>query len=470
LNNWIDIGYRIIAEAEKGNKEQAGVMLLRECSPALQGLVAIAKEIDASASALQTAALASSKTASSISSIVVIVMLILACAFSVVIAMLVTKSIVTPVKQVENAAEQLSKGILSTEIPYCSKDELGKMAQSMRDSMQTLSSYIHDIDGALSTMARGDFNIAASQPFVGDFENIEKSFMSFSATMSDTLEQINASSDQVSSGSTQVAIGAQALSEGATEQASSIEELSATIAVISEKINANASEAQEANTLSSKAGAGVVYSNDKMQEMIAAMSEISDKSREIGKIIKTIDDIAFQTNILALNAAVEAARAGAAGKGFAVVADEVRNLAQKSAEAAKSTTTLIEGTVVAVNHGTKIADETAQSLLAVVEDARKVTGMIVNIANASKEQAAGAIQISQGVEEISAVVQTNSATSEESAAASEELSSEADMLKSLVSRFKLRSSATKGEDEAKPQELFIPTQRVQDDFSGSSKY
>lgn len=438
LNKWVDIGYKIIAEIEKGNDDTAGTMLLKECSPALEELVGIAQEIDSNTSAMQSEALSKSTRDTNNISLAVLILLIAAIIFSFIIASIVTKSIVTPVKEVEYAASQLSKGILNTKINYSSKDELGHMAKSMRNSMETLSLYIHDIDKALSTMARGDFNISTTKAFVGDFENIETSFMNFSTIISDTLEQINFASDQVSNSSTQVSMGAQALSEGANEQSLSIQELSKTIAEMTKKINTNAAEAQEANTLSGKAGAGVISSNEKMQEMIEAMSEISEKSDEIGKIIKTIEDIAFQTNILALNAAVEAARAGAAGKGFAVVADEVRSLAQKSAEAAKSTTALIEGTVVSVSKGTKIAGETAQSLLSIVDDARQVTTMVINIATASKDQAIDANQISQGVAQISNVVQTNTDTTEESASAARELSEQAVMLKGLVEKFRLK--------------------------------
>ena len=349
----------------------------------------------------------------------------------------ITDGIVKPVQEVSHAAEQLSKGILDTKIEYEAEDEVGVMAESMRRSMKTLSMYINDIDVALETMSKGDFNISATEPFVGDFENIEKSFMKFSKEMSSTLEQINLASEQVASGSEQVSCGAQMLAQGATEQAASIEDLSNIINVISEDIIQNANNAKEANELAQRTGNSIVLSNEKMREMTIAMNDISDKSNEISKIIKTIDDIAFQTNILALNAAVEAARAGSAGKGFAVVADEVRNLAQKSAEAAKDTAVLIAGTVESVENGSKIADDTAKSLLEIVDDATKTVQMMVDITDASEKQAQAADNIRESISQISSVVQTNSATAEESSAASEELTGQSQLLKDLVSGFKL---------------------------------
>lgn len=256
--------------------------------------------------------------------------------------------------------------------------------------------------------------------------------------LSSTLSQINQAANQVSAGSDQVSSGAQALSQGATEQASSVEELAATITDISGQVKSNAESALNAKEKSEMAGTEIAASNQKMQELIAAMEEISKSSQEIGKVIKTIEDIAFQTNILALNAAVEAARAGAAGKGFAVVADEVRNLASKSADAAKSTTALIEGAITAVSNGTQLVDVTAKSLLSVVTGTQEVASIVNDISTASAEQASSIAQVTQGIDQISSVVQTNSATAEESAAASEELSGQAQMLNNLVGQFKLK--------------------------------
>ena len=230
------------------------------------------------------------------------------------------------------------------------------------------------------------------------------------------------------------------MAQGSTEQASSVEELSSSINSISQQVNTNAEVARTASLKANEVGEGMQVSNKKMEEMMEAMTDISGSSREIGKIIKTIEDIAFQTNILALNAAVEAARAGAAGKGFAVVANEVRNLASKSAEASQNTSALIERSIKAVENGTRIADETAKSLLQAVEGAKEATRIINQISEASEHQAKAINQVTIGIEQISSVVQSNSATSEQSAAASEELSSQAQVLKRLVSTVRLRSS------------------------------
>lgn len=360
---------------------------------------------------------------------------------SIAFAVYITGSITKPVSELGTAAEKLAQGRLAdTEISYTSKDELGNLADSMRALAASLTEIIQDENYLLGEMAVGNFDIhsRATDKYTGDFSNLLDSIRYINTNLSTTLSQISQSSDQVASGSDQVASGAQALSQGATQQASAVEELAATINEISGQVDQNAASAQEVNHQSKNVGGEILECNRRMQEMLSAMADITNSSHEIGKIIKTIEDIAFQTNILALNAAVEAARAGAAGKGFAVVADEVRNLASKSAEASKNTAALIEGSLRSVEKGTMIADETAHSLQSVVTGAESITLTIDSISNASLLQASSIRQVTQGIDQISSVVQTNSATAEESAAASEELSGQAQLLKDLVSRFKLK--------------------------------
>lgn len=363
---------------------------------------------------------------------------------SMAFAVYITRSITVPISEIETAAKELSQGRLDSEISYESRDELGCLANSMRGSMQILAELVEDIDYLTNEIAQGNFDVHTKNEkvYVGAFTPILLSLRKMTVNLSDTIGQINQSSEQVSSGSSQVSSGAQALSQGATEQASSVQELAATISEISNQVRENAEHALQARQQAEQVGQEMTQSNAKMREMIMAMDNISNSSNEIGKIIKTIEDIAFQTNILALNAAVEAARAGAAGKGFAVVADEVRNLANKSQEASKNTAALIESSILAVTDGTRIADETAQSLLNAVKGAEEVVQTVNLISDASQQQSLSIDQVTQGVDQISSVVQNNSATAEESAAASEELSGQAQMLKQLVEQFNLRKDRT----------------------------
>ncbi len=366
--------------------------------------------------------------------------IITALIITLIMIWLITKSIVNPVKEIEAAAKEMADGKLGAKIKYTSKDELGSLANSMRESMQTISGYIQAIDRAMGLLVQGNFAFESSGKFKGDFASIQDSIWKFIHAMSDTLLQIKTAADQVSSGSEQVSSGAQSLAQGATEQASAVEQLSASISEISSQVKLNAENSSNANNRAENATNAIVSSNSQMQNLMTAMDNINSKSAEISKIIKTIEDIAFQTNILALNAAVEAARAGSAGKGFAVVADEVRNLAGKSAEAAKNTTSLIEDSVTSISEGVKLAEATAKDLVGAVDSVKHTTEIISNITKASGEQAASISQVSIGVDQISAVVQTNSATSEESAAASQELSSQASLLNELVSKFTLASN------------------------------
>ena len=304
-----------------------------------------------------------------------------------------------------------------------------------------MSGYIEHISQRLGSLADGDLSVEMDMDYLGDFQSLKRSCGKIIESLNDAMSQLHQASDQVAEGSEQVSSGAQALSQGATEQASSVEELVATLNELSDKVNKTAHNARDVNDLMGLTVGEIDNSNKMMESMMTAMTRINECSSEIEKIIKTIEDIAFQTNILALNAAVEAARAGEAGKGFAVVADEVRSLASKSQEAAKDTTALISNSLTAVSEGNQIASDTQESLLKVVSSAQKISENMAAITEASDMQAEGIQQVTLGIDQISSVIQTNSATAEESAAASEELYSQSSLLKSLVGRFRLKTMA-----------------------------
>ncbi|WP_281692281.1 methyl-accepting chemotaxis protein [Agathobaculum desmolans] len=367
----------------------------------------------------------------------IIALIVLSILVSFVITVALIKMITYPMQQITNAAHSLSQGDFDAHITYESTDEMGATCKSMQDSFAALKAIIMDISTVLGALSNGDLSVSTDVEYPGEMHEIHLSIEKLIRKLNMAFGEIKRAAYQINSGSDQVSNGAQALAQGATEQASSVEELAATISDVSDRVQTNSENARKANALAADAGDVAQDTLRDMNNMIEAMQEISNTSEDIGKIIKVIDDIAFQTNILALNAAVEAARAGSAGKGFAVVADEVRNLAGKSAEAAKDTTALIDQSIRAVSHGSEIANKANEAFKELREKVDEVVTTINMISAASAEQATNIQQISEGVDQISAVVQTNSATSEESAAASEELSGQANELERLIEQFRL---------------------------------
>ncbi|MCP8969209.1 methyl-accepting chemotaxis protein [Ectobacillus ponti] len=355
---------------------------------------------------------------------IMVTVVVVAVAVAILLGLFISRIISNPVRELVGAAEKIADGDLDVEIKVKTKDEVGALAAAFRKMSGNLNQVMHEIRTAAA---------------------------------------------QVASGSKQVSESSISLSQGATEQASSIEELTASVEEISAQTRLNADNANQANDLAEAAKRNAEEGNNQMGGMLKAMDDINAASESISKIIKVIDEIAFQTNILALNAAVEAARAGQHGKGFAVVAEEVRNLAARSANAAKETTEMIEGSIKKVEGGTKIANDTAAALARIVEDVAKVATLVNGISIASNEQAIGIGQVNQGIMQVSQVVQANSATSEESAAASEELSSQAELLRSKVSQFKLKKAyhggGYGGAEEVNPDVL-----RMLDQMSQQAPY
>jgi len=429
----------LLARNDKETDAQALEIYLKEYEPALRQMSGLLTELE---SAVLASADAQSDAVARILSSSwrgVVATVGLSILLTLVLTLVIRRAILAPVKEIVSVYGEISRGNLQAHLNFESKDELGRMAQSIRSTNALITSYIQDISQKLGQMAAGDMRVHMDMDYVGDFAAIRDSIEQLARSLNETLLTINATAEQVSTGASQLSGGAQALAAGSTQQASAIEQLSEAVGHVADQASANSENVRTATQYVEQAGMGVQTGNAHMEQLTRAMEEINATSSQIAGITKVIEDIAFQTNILALNAAIEAARAGSAGKGFAVVADEVRNLAAKSAAAAKQTAELIEASVATVSKGTEITAQTAQILMSIREKTQLVIDSITRIEAGSSEQAEAIEQIRQGLSQVSAVVQTNAATAEENSAISEQMSAQASALHEAVGRFRLKA-------------------------------
>ena len=437
LTAWGKVGFEIMDKIEEGDNEAAREQIMEECVPALDKVLEISTDIDEVTDGLKEDAINTSRIMTVGCIALVVVFIAGAAILATRIGRYIVNSIVEPLRQIKNVASELSEGNLHSHLEYTSVDEMGDLAESLRNSISTLSSYVDDIGRAMKQFSSGNFDVQPQVEWKGDFIGILDSFMDFERSMADTVKGIQRVADQVADAAEMVSASSTDLAQGATDQAGVTEELTATVENVSEQVAENAESAKVISRDVENVGVEIINGNEKMQQMVESMNDIDESSKEISKIISTINDIASQTNLLALNASIEAARAGEAGKGFAVVADQVSVLAEQSAKAAKESTLLIESSVRAVEKGIVIADETAKQLQNVVEGSREITEKVNKVADVLEHQAESINQINEGIEHINDVVQTNSASSEECAAASQEMREQATTLEGLIRKFKV---------------------------------
>ena len=429
-----------VLETLKTNPARAQAYYQETIQSNLTTLVGMLEQVVEEGATISEKSMATVESITLLMNILCLICLVVALACLLSLVQYVLRRVVRPILEITNSALPLQEGRLDLEMGQYGQNELGDLASTLEKSMAQVHTYVRDLNAVMDQLSQGNFDVQTAVPYIGDFKSIEESLNSFTATISVALGKISQAQGRVSSTADQLSSGAPALAQGATEQASAVQELYATVDDLSKNAAQNVKIAASAQENARLTGEQVTVSSQQMEQMVSAMADITNASEQISKIIATIEDIAFQTNILALNAAVEAARAGSAGKGFAVVADEVRNLAAKSDQAAKATKDLIDNSVQATTRGSQIVDEVSLTLKKTLELVVQSNSAIGEIAQAVEGEAESIAQVTEGIGQISAVVQTNSASSEESAAVSADLFEEVHKLENETKRFRLRQT------------------------------
>ena len=450
VNKWLTAADEIYSDLKNDDINVARQKIQEECTPLLTAAVDSGNALVGDLNNYQKSWVDDVDHDTQTTTYILYAVTIIITIFCVLFSLGLIRAITKPLMLVQDVILSMSKGNMNNEISYVSQDELGVTCDALRTMQSEINEMITDISGVTDQLSKGDLTVQITHEYPGDFSPIKDHIETLLSNLNHTMSDILRAADQVAAGAEQVSLASQSLAQGATEQASAVEQLSATISEVDSSAQNDAESAKTAKAKSDQAAQQIVTSNEQMQQMRQAMEEIYNGQQNTEKIIDTIENIAFQTNILALNAAVEAARAGSAGKGFAVVADEVRNLASKSDQAAKQTKQHIAESMASVTRGRDLVNNVDSNMQTTVEFSSDAIQSMDQVANNSISEANAIQQLNTGVDQISAVVQTNSATSEEAAAASEELSSQATMMQQLIQQFKLNDGGFSASDFSQP--------------------